>query len=75
MSNPERGSLEELFLNLASQGCHPCISRRGKQWRAHINAAGNFWSDRRTPLAALRAAERSWIAARKPLDGMAEVSS
>lgn len=66
-------TLNQLMLNLSSQGCYPGIYRRTeKRWRAHVNCAGNYWADASTPLRALRAAERLWHEAGKPMDGMAD---
>jgi len=63
--------MNQLLLRLAKEGCHPSIYRRGDLWRAHVNAAGNYWADRKTPQAALEAAVKLWIKAGKPMDGMA----
>jgi len=70
-------SLERLLKRLAAGGCRPCISYRGEtpdgcpMWRAHVNACGNFWEDETTPYRALCRAEAAWLAAGKPLEGMA----
>ncbi len=66
--------MNQILLDLSSQGCYPCISRRGaKTWRAHINSGGNWWADARSPSAALRRAHKDWIQARKPMDGLADI--
>jgi len=56
---------------LKSRGCYPSIYRRGDMWRAHVNAAGNFWADARTPYAALEKAVQLWREKGCPKDGMA----
>ena len=66
-------SLNQLLLNLSSQGCYPGIYLRSKtRWRAHVNCAGNYWAEAKTPLRALRAAEKKWVEAGRPMDGMAD---
>lgn len=50
---------------LAAQGCYPCLSMRGfknrhQLWRAHVNGAGNYWGEGRTPLTALKKAIACW---------------
>ncbi len=65
-------SLSESLVRLAKQGCYPSIIRRGEHvWRAHVNAAGNFWADANTPSKALTEAVQLWRKAGKPVDGMA----
>jgi len=64
-------TLSKLLIHLAEQGCFPSIYRRGEVWRAHVNAAGNYWADANTPYKALREAVASWRGAGKPMDGMA----
>ena len=64
--------LSTVLKQLATDGCYPSIYRRGKKlWRAHVNAAGNFWHEDTTPLKALREAVALWRKAGKPMDGMA----
>ena len=63
--------LNKLLKDLKNRGCHPCISRRGNVWRAHVNGAGNFWEEASTPLKALQAAVRSWEAKGCIMDGYA----
>ena len=65
-------SLSEDLARLARGGCYPAISRRGEfVWRAHVNAAGNFWAEANTPYKALAKAVQLWRKAGKPMDGMA----
>jgi len=63
--------LEGTLLELAKLGCFPCLSFRGKVWRAHINACGNQWEEGKTPVSAFRKALKQWKAAGKPMDGLA----
>lgn len=68
--------LEHILNDLAIQGCYPCVSLRGWDgtqpvWRAHVNGAGNYWSEGSTPYEALYNAEKAWTEAGKPLDGYA----
>lgn len=63
--------IETQFEELASLGCHPSIYRRGKKWRVHINAAGNFWADAPSIAEAMRKARRLWDKKGQPLDGVA----
>lgn len=60
---------------LKDQGRHPCISRRGSLWRAHVNGAGNFWHEDSTPLRALEGAVMIWQIAGRPMDGYADTAS
>lgn len=63
-------SLENLLIDLANQGCYPCISYRGPNvWRAHVNGAGNFWGEHKRPATVLRKAIRLWKEKGKPMDG------
>lgn len=65
--------LQQLLLDLSSQGCYPGIYRRSeKRWRAHVNCAGNYWAEASTPLKALRAAEKLWRESGKIMDGTAD---
>lgn len=65
-------NLNDLLRNLARQGCYPSIYLRGKDlWRAHVNAAGNYWVDANTPYKALTEAIRLWKKSGKTMDGMA----
>lgn len=65
-------NLTELLKSLARQGCYPSIYRRGRDiWRAHVNAAGNFWEDASTPYKALTKAVQLWRKSGKRMDGMA----
>lgn len=64
-------NLEERLAWLKAKGCTPSIYTRGSLFRAHVNAAGNFWADAETPRKALEDAVRLWRAARCPLDGIA----
>ena len=67
-------TLTDLLKSLARQGCYPAIIRRGKSvWRAHVNAAGNYWADANTPYRALHEAVKLWKKAGKPVDGMAAI--
>lgn len=66
--NPQ---LNEKLKWLASLGCYPCISFRGKVWRAHINATGNQWDEGNTPILALNKAILQWNKAGRPMDGYA----
>lgn len=66
--------LQTELQGLAAQKCYPSIYLRGFEkgkpvWRAHINRAGNFWDDGRTPLAALKKALACWKKAGCPKDG------
>lgn len=61
--------LDALLRALKAKGCHPSIYRRGRLWRAHVNAAGNFWEDRQTPTEALLAASEAWHLAGSPKEG------
>ena len=63
--------LNEKLLWLQEMGCFPSIYLRGKVWRAHVNASGNFWEESDTPLKALTLAISTWIAAGRPMDGAA----
>ncbi len=67
--------LNTLLKRLASEGCHPSIYKRGDLWRAHVNAAGNYWADDTTPLKAMREAVKLWQAAGKSVDGIAAEAS
>lgn len=67
----DSASLEEMLLELALQGCVPCVSNRGSVWRAHVNGAGNNWAEATNPAAAMRMAIRLWEKAGKPMDGYA----
>lgn len=65
-------TLESLLLDLKAEGCYPSVYRRGpKLWRAHVNMAGGFWDDGRTPLSALRKAVKAWRKRGKLIDGEA----
>jgi hypothetical protein len=64
-------TLEERLIWLRDQGCVPCISSRGKVWRAHVNGAGNFWEEAKTPGRALELAVTQWERAGRPMDGYA----
>lgn len=64
-------TLSKLMIKLSNDGCFPSIYRRGVYWRAHVNAAGNYWHDDSTPLRAMQGAVKLWRAAGKPMDGMA----
>lgn len=63
--------LEERIAWLKANGCTPSIYARGEGYRAHVNAAGNFWADAKTPRKAMEDAVRLWKSARCPLDGTA----
>lgn len=66
-------TLSERMRWLQSKGCTPSVYLRGdKLYRAHVNAAGNFWADAKTPKLALEEATRLWHAAGCPLDGTAQ---
>lgn len=54
---------------LKDLGCSPSICSRGKEWRAHINSAGNYWADSSTPKKALDEAIRLWENKGRPMDG------
>lgn len=64
-------SLSRMMTQLQSDGCFPSIYFRGDVWRAHVNAAGNFWHDDATPLKAMLGAVRLWKHSGMPVDGMA----
>ena len=56
------GELNDKLILLKAWGCYPCISYRGAgTWRAHINNAGNFWEEGRSPLEALDKAIEIWF--------------
>lgn len=64
--------LSAVLWRLHGLGCFPCISYRGRGvWRAHVNGAGNYWADARSPDEALESAVRDWERAGKPMDGYA----
>ncbi len=63
-------ALEDQLEFLASKGCTPSLYRRGKVWRAHINAAGNFWADDKNSAVALQKVVALWEEKGCPLDGM-----
>jgi len=65
----KRKDLNQLLKDLRNRGCYPSISYRGHMWRAHINGAGNYWSEGTTPLMAMRAAIKIWDIAGNPMDG------
>ena len=65
-------SLSSMLTVLASKGCYPSIYRRGQLWRAHVNAAGNFWADNHSPRKALAMAIEAWEKAGCPMDGMGD---
>lgn len=73
--NNAAGGLSDLtavLCRLRDLGCFPCLSYRGNGiWRAHVNGAGNFWADARSPDEAMASAEREWERAGKPMDGYA----
>ena len=54
---------------LQREGCYPCIYLRGTKWRAHVNAAGNYWADADTPSKALEEAVKLWHSKGRPMDG------
>ena len=56
---------------LMSLGCHPSISRRGGLWRAHVNMAGNYWDEAKTPEIALDMAVALWEKSGRIMDGFA----
>lgn len=64
-------TLEARLADLQARGCYPSLCRRGRVWRAHINACGNVWSEGKTPHAALEKAVRAWTAMGRPMDGVA----
>ncbi len=65
-------SLSELLKALEEEGCYPCVSLRAiGHWRAHVNSAGNYWGEGRTPKRALRRAVTAWEQAGRPVDGYA----
>jgi hypothetical protein len=64
--------LETMLSRLARSGCFPSIYRRGPLWRAHVNAAGNYWAEKKSPSEAMAAAIDLWKSAEKPMDGMAD---
>jgi hypothetical protein len=65
-------TMEQKLIRLAKLGCHPVVARRGKLWRAHINACGNQWDEHDTPSLALDAAIHQWERAGRPMDGLAD---
>lgn len=54
---------------LKARGCHPCISRRGSLWRAHVNGSGNYWAEGPTPHQAMEEAVQLWDSKGRPMDG------
>ena len=65
-------SLSKLLRALEKEGCYPSIRLLGpKEWRAHVNGAGNYWADNRTPKRALAKAITLWEKAGRPMDGYA----
>lgn len=65
-------SLSDLLRVLKEDGCYPCISYRGGDiWRAHVNGAGNYWAEGKSPRRALRKAIKIWEKACRPMDGYA----
>ena len=70
MSVKHKPDLQEQLLWLRSRGCWPGVSYRGGGlWRAHVNGAGNWWDEAKTPLGALNKAIRKWVKEGKPMDG------
>ena len=68
-----KDGLDDKLLRLEACGCYPIISYRGgNTWRAHINGAGNFWGEGRSPLEALDEAIIAWRDADFPMDGYGE---
>ena len=63
-------SLSRELLDLKNEGCFPSLYLRGDVWRAHVNRAGNFWADDKSPLNAIRRAANMWRNAGKPKDGV-----
>ena len=57
---------------LRNRGCYPSIYSRGDIWRAHINAAGNFWADAKYPFEALEKAVKYWQEKGCPMDGVSD---
>ena len=64
-------TLEQKLIRLAKLGCYPVVARRGRLWRAHINACGNQWDEHDTPSLALDAAIHQWEHDGRPMDGIA----
>jgi len=54
-------SLSSVLKELKRKGCYPCVSYRGDGiWRAHINGAGNWWAEDKTPQLAMTKAKKEW---------------
>jgi hypothetical protein len=75
---PNFHSLNSLIQSLLKLGCYPGIYFRGYNkkepvWRAHVNCAGNYWEEAKTPYAALKAAVKLWDSRGRPVDGMAAI--
>ena len=63
-------SLQEGLLWLKSCGCFPVVGYRGGGlWRAHVNGAGNWWDEGKTPVTALNKAIRKWLKGGRVMDG------
>lgn len=68
--------LTDLLATLADAGCYPCVAYRGGGfWRAHINGAGNFWDEAKTPEEALNAAFRLWDQKGRPINGYGSMAN
>jgi len=71
-----RSDLTEVLAMLVDVGCYPCVAYRGGGlWRAHINGAGNFWDEAKTPEEALSAAVRLWERKGRPVDGYGSMAN
>jgi hypothetical protein len=64
--------MQNKLMDLQEAGCWPVVAWHGKRWRVHVNGAGNYWADGRTPEEALSAAVRLWEDAGRPMDGYAD---
>ena len=65
-------SLSERLSWLQIRGCMPCLSLRGKIWRAHVNGAGRYWAEENAPGKAMESAVRLWKSNGMLMDGYAD---
>jgi len=63
-------TLDDRIAWLKEKGCTPGIYARGDCYRAHVNTAGNFWADAKTPWQAMEDAVKLWESAGRPMEGM-----
>ena len=63
-------TLVQILADLDRRKCSPSLYKRGPHlWRAHINRAGNYWADARTPTKAFQIAYADWRYDGRPMDG------